>query len=163
MASTEEYLGVLSITQGTYTDTPNMIQRLEPSESNCNLGVHLDPMGSHETQPMDLLKQGRQFSAAAVHKSIDQVNDNIMYKILCTPEIHYPLPVSNIPSKALKSMQTNLLKKLKRKMKFRRWCGLSLRESCFKQGLGHFKILLAISVKTRQQHQRSTHVSACYS
>jgi hypothetical protein len=50
-------------------------------------------------------------------------------------------------------MQKNLLKTFKRKMKFRsnlpdatmfgplRSCGLSLRESCLEQGLGHFKML----------------------
>jgi hypothetical protein len=76
-----------------------------------------------------------------------------MYKLLCTPSLHYTLPVSNIPSKALKSMQTKLLKTFKRKMKFlsnmtnsimfgpRQWCGLSLRESCFEKGLSHIRML----------------------
>jgi hypothetical protein len=76
-----------------------------------------------------------------------------MYRIFCTPALHYPLPVSNITKRELKSMQKNLLNTFKLKMKFRsnladsimfgprRWCGLSLRESCFEQGLGHFKML----------------------
>jgi hypothetical protein len=131
-----------------------MIQRLEPFESHRTLGVHLNPMVTHDTQLLELLKKAPQFSAAAAHKSLDRVYAYIMYKILCTPVIHYPLPVSKIPNKELKSMQKNLLKTFKRKMKFRsnltdsivfgprRWCGISLRESCFEQGLGNFKILV---------------------
>jgi hypothetical protein len=76
-----------------------------------------------------------------------------MYRMLCTPALQYTLPVGNIPSEALKSMQTNLLKTFTQKMKFRsnltnsimfgprRWCDLSLLESRFEQGLGHFKML----------------------
>jgi hypothetical protein len=68
---------------------------------------------------LELLKKTGQLSAATAHKSIYQVNAYIMYKILCTPELHYPLTVSNIPNKELKSMQKNLLKTFKRKTKFR--------------------------------------------
>jgi hypothetical protein len=123
------------------------------SPLGSTFGVHLNPMGTHETNMLELLKQARQFSAAAAHKSLDRVDAHIMYKIFCTPALHYPLPVSNIPSKALKSMQTKLLKLFKQKMKFhsnlkdsimfgpRWWCGLSLCELCFEQLLGHFKML----------------------
>jgi hypothetical protein len=110
MVSREECPGILSINQGTDTDTPIMIQHLEPSESHRTLGVHLNPMGTHKTQLLQLMKQARQFSAAAAHNSLDQVDAYIMYQIFCTPALHYPLRVCNIPSKALKSMQPNLLK-----------------------------------------------------
>jgi hypothetical protein len=112
MASIEECPGILSITQGTDMDTPIIIQFLEPSESHRTLGVHLNPMGTYNAQLIELMKQARQFSAAAAHKSLDRVDAYIMYKIFCTPALHYSLPASNIPSKALKSMQTNLLKTL---------------------------------------------------
>jgi hypothetical protein len=119
MTSSEEFPGILYVVQGTDTDTPIMIQQLEPSESHSTLGVHLNTMGTHKTQLIELLKQSQQFSAAAAHKSLDRADAYIMYKIFCAPALHYPLPVRNIPSKALKSMQTNLLKELKWKMKFR--------------------------------------------
>jgi hypothetical protein len=59
MASSEECPGILSITQGTDRDLPIIIQRLEPSESHCTLDVHLNPMGTHETQLLDLLEKAR--------------------------------------------------------------------------------------------------------
>jgi hypothetical protein len=113
MASIKEFPEILSITKGTDTDSPIMLQCLEPSESQRTLGVHLDSTGIHETQLLELVKKARQFSAAAAHKSLDRVDSYIVYKILCTPALHYPLPVSNIPSKELKYMQMNLLKTFK--------------------------------------------------
>jgi hypothetical protein len=100
MASSEEFPGVLSITLGTDTDKPIMIQCLEPSTSHHTLGVHLNRMGSHKTQLMELLKQARKFSAAEARKILDQVDASIMYKIFFSTALHYPLPFSNIPSKA---------------------------------------------------------------
>jgi hypothetical protein len=61
-------------------------------------------MGTHETQLLELLKKARQFSVAAAHNSLDLFDAYIMYKIFCMPALHYPLPVSNIPNKELKSM-----------------------------------------------------------
>jgi hypothetical protein len=110
MASSEECLGILSIMQGIDTDAPIRIQLLEPSEYHLTLGVHINQMG---TLLLELLKQARKFSAAAAHKSLDRVDAYIMYKIFCTPSLHYPLPISNITSKALTYMQTNLLKTFK--------------------------------------------------
>jgi hypothetical protein len=115
MASSNKCSGRISMTQGISTTTPITITRLEPSESHRTLGVYLNPLGSHETQMVELIKRTRSFSSAATHRSL------------------------NIPNKALKSLQTNLMKTLKRKMKFRSnisdsimlrpriWCGISLR------------------------------------
>jgi hypothetical protein len=149
-----------------------MIQRLEPSESHRTLGVHLNPMGTHEIQLLELLKKERQFSSTAAHKSLDQVGAYIVYEMLCTPALHCLLPVSNIPNKELKSMQKHLLKTFKRKMKFRnnlmdsimfgprRWCGLSLRESCFEQGLGGFKMFFG---HLRENKSAASAIPACLS
>jgi hypothetical protein len=71
MASSDEFPGILSITQCTYTYSPIIIQRLEPYESHRTIGIHLNPMGSHETQLLELLKKARHFSAAAAHKRLE--------------------------------------------------------------------------------------------
>jgi hypothetical protein len=117
MASSEECPGILSITQGTDTDSPIMIQRLEPSELHARFTPQSNgnPRDSKARAP----EKVRQFSAAATHKSLDRVDAHTMCKIFFTPVLHYPLSVSNIPNKELKSMQKNLLKTFKRRMKFR--------------------------------------------
>jgi hypothetical protein len=57
MESSEEFPGIHSITQGTDMDPPIMIQPLEPSETHRTLGVHLNPIRTHETQLLQLLKK----------------------------------------------------------------------------------------------------------
>jgi hypothetical protein len=95
-----------------------------------------------------------------------------MYNVLCTSALHYQLPLSNITSKDLKSVQTNLLKTFKQKMKFlsnladsimfgpRKWCGLSLRESCLEQGLVHFKMIFG---PLRENKSAVSSIHACLS
>jgi hypothetical protein len=57
MMSSKKLPSIHSITQGADTDTPIMIQLLDPSESHCTPGVHLNPMGTHDTQLLELMKQ----------------------------------------------------------------------------------------------------------
>jgi hypothetical protein len=57
MASSDEFPGILYITQGTDTYSPIIIQRLEPYESHRTIGIHLNSMGTHETQLLELLEK----------------------------------------------------------------------------------------------------------
>jgi hypothetical protein len=59
MASSEELPGILSIKKGTDIASPITIQRLEPYESHRTLGVHLNPMGTHDTQLLELLRKSQ--------------------------------------------------------------------------------------------------------
>jgi hypothetical protein len=72
-------------------------------------------------------------------------------------------------------MLKNLLKTFNRKMKFRsnltdsimfgprRWCGLSLRESCSKQVFGHLKMLFGHLLENKSAALVASAIDACIS
>jgi hypothetical protein len=85
MASSEECPGIISIKQVADVDTPIMIHSSEPPGSYHTFGVHLSPMGIHDTQLLELMKHARQFSAAATHKSLDRADAYINYMYSISP------------------------------------------------------------------------------
>jgi hypothetical protein len=95
------------------------IPRKETHEPCKTLGCHTAPNGSHKGQFKALMTKAIQFGAAARHRGTTKNEAYMKHRAYFCTGITFPLGVSNIPHKDLRTIERKFLKPTNQQMGFR--------------------------------------------